>query len=314
MKSYCAFGVLASGLAFCGWAQQGAPTQWVIRGEISQERGTLPNDLIVEAYDLEHHLRVDSAMAASNGSFEFRNLGVGHYWIRVLNSRDDVICEELAAIRQGEPLFLRVPGRDVTRPTSAVVSVNSLHSVPRKAAKEFRRSQTAFEAGQIRESIEHLEKAIQLHPSFMEAHNNLGARYMALQKYDQAVAEFQKTVALDPMSAKGYLNLSVALRALRQYAEAELAARRALQLDSHSVAARYELGQVLAAQGKDAPEALENLRKATEQYPKARLMIARILVLQGAIDEAAVELRKYLKSGDVQRKRQAESWLAQLQR
>ncbi len=160
--------------------------------------------------------------------------------------------------------------------------------------------------------MEHLEKAIQIHPDYVEAHNNLGARYMALNQYDKAATEFQKTVALDPESTKGYLNLSLALMARRRYPEAETAARRAVQLDPHSVKARYALGQILASQEKNTPEALEHLRQAVPQYPKARLMLARVLVRQGAIDEAAAELREYLKSGNPDKRQEVEYWLAQL--
>jgi hypothetical protein len=56
------------------------------------------------------------------------------------------------------------------------------------------------------------------------------------------------------------------------------------------------------------------VERRSNKYPKARLAIPRILVLQGAIDEAAVELRDYLESGNADKRQEAESWLEQLQR
>lgn len=127
------------------------------------------------------------------------------------------------------PLSIRLPGMDLARPDSGVVSASRLlHPIPPKAYKEFCRSQKIFQAGDIRSSMQHLERAIQIDPDYMEAHNNLGVRYMRLEQYEKALTEFQKTIVLDPESAKGHLNLSLALSILRRYPEAEVAARRAV--------------------------------------------------------------------------------------
>jgi len=198
------------------------------------------------------------------------------------------------------------------RVAPAISAGQLLHPVPSKAVKELGRSQEAFRAGDIRDSIEHLEKAIKIHSNYMEAHNNLGARYVDLNQPEKAVPEFQKALAIDPNSLNARFNLSLALSLLRRYPEAEDAARRALQLDPSYLPARYALGQILSAQEKNTPEALHCLRQSVSQFPNARLMLARVLVRQGAIDEAASELREYLKSPHPDKKQLAEYWLARL--
>jgi tetratricopeptide (TPR) repeat protein len=161
--------------------------------------------------------------------------------------------------------------------------------------------------------MQHLEKAIEIDPDYMEAHNNLGIRYLSFDQYDKALAEFQRTVKLDPASEKGYSNLSSALAILRRFPEAEVAARRAVQLDPSSIQASYILGQILAAEGKYSDETIARLERAVVQFPKARVVLARIMVRQGRKDEAVENLREYLKSGNPEKRQEVESWIARLQ-
>ena len=72
-------------------------------------------------------------------------------------------------------------------PPARPISVNDL-LIPPKAAKEMERSQKAFQAGDLRTSTEHLEKAVQIYPNFLQAHNLLGTRYLRLGNYENALA------------------------------------------------------------------------------------------------------------------------------
>src|SRR5207248_4645586 len=65
------------------------------------------------------------------------------------------------------------------------VSVGEL-LVPAKAAKEVQRSEKAFQSGNVRESAQHLEKAVEIYPDYVYAHNLLGTRYMSLGDYKHA--------------------------------------------------------------------------------------------------------------------------------
>ncbi len=316
MRQLCVLGVVALFLASAVWAQLDPGRRVFVEGEVSQEGGMLPDELTVEVYDLQDHMRVDQAMVRRDGRFQFRNLQTGNYWIRIVNMHGDALLEDFAFIHEnGVPLSFRIPAREAIRASEGAVSVNRMiHPIPHKAEKEFRQLQKAFAAGQVQQSLEHLEKAIQMCPEYTEAHNNLGARYLMLGQPDKAVKEFRATIALDPAFAKGHVNLSLALMINGGYPEAEAAARRALQLEPESVPAHYALGQVLGLQKKSAPETLGNLRKAVEAYPKARLIIAQVLLRQGAIEEAVLELRAYLASGHPEKRQEVQSWLASLER
>jgi tetratricopeptide (TPR) repeat protein len=186
-------------------------------------------------------------------------------------------------------------------------------SIPPKAVKELQRSQTAFSSGDIRSSALHLEKALKIYPRSLETHNNLGSRYIELREYEKAAVEFQKAIDIDPRVMQPFNNLSVALFLLQRYPEAEAAARHALDLDPHNSTSRYMLGAILATERREPLEAMEILRQTEREFPDARLLLARILLGQGAVKEAANELREYLKVPGTEKQQRVECWLARLE-
>lgn len=78
-------------------------------------------------------------------------------------------------------------------------------------------------------------------PGYMEAHNDLGVRYMQQGAYERAAAEFQEAAKLDPGAVRPAANLALAWIALGRYADAESAARRAIAADPGFPPARRAL-------------------------------------------------------------------------
>ena len=93
--------------------------------------------------------------------------------------------------------------------------------IPEKARKELRRSQNALQSGDARSSAQHLERALQIYPNYLEGHNRLGSCYIELREYEKAAGEFQKAIDIDPRVMAPINNLSVALFLLQRYPEAE---------------------------------------------------------------------------------------------
>jgi Flp pilus assembly protein TadD len=217
---------------------------------------------------------------------------------------------ETAAIRYGNALpgnnslppldsLANMPSESAIAPRVApLVETISVHEllVPAGAVKEFQRSLKAVHSGDFQSAAEHLQKAIRIDPNFVQAHNNLGASYMQLSQYESAVSEFQRAIELDPGIQETRRNLGLGLFLLRRYREAEVAARQALQLDPQRNSARYTLGRILAAEGSSSAEAEQLLRQSVADFADARLPLARVLLNRGANDQAAAELRTYLKS------------------
>ena len=193
------------------------------------------------------------------------------------------------------------------------VSLRDLR-IPPKAVKELQRSQDALKSGDVVSSARHLEKALQIYPDCLEAHNNLGARYIDLQEYEKAAAEFQRAIAIDPRVPQPWNNLSVAFFLQQRYRDAEAAARRALNVAPQLPMARYMLGAILATERRDPEEAMELLRQTKSEFPDARLLLAEILLRRGAVGEAEEELRGYLALPGLPKRQNVERWLARLTR
>ncbi len=169
-----------------------------------------------------------------------------------------------------------------TTPLAETVSVKELR-VPAPAVKEFQRSLKAIRSGDFQSAAEHLRKAIQIDPDFVQAHDNLGLSYVQLSQYENAVSEFQQAIALDTNVQESHRNLGLGLF---------------LQLNPRSNYARYTLGRILAAEGSGSAEAEQLLRQSIADFPDARLPLAQVMLNKGATEEAVAELRTYLKSPD----------------
>src|ERR1700730_9243211 len=57
------------------------------------------------------------------------------------------------------------------------ISVTELR-IPPKAVKEIQHSETALRSSDLRSSAAHLERALEIYPQSLAAHNSLGSRYI----------------------------------------------------------------------------------------------------------------------------------------
>ena len=200
--------------------------------------------------------------------------------------------------------------------SSSSISGNTISQdellIPPKAIKELQRSQRDYSSGNVQASARHLENALKLYPNYLQARNNLGAQYIELHEYERAISELQKATQMNPNIVQPFNNLGVAFFLLRRYPEAETAARRALSLDPQNSTSRYVLGCTLATENHDTPEAIEMLRATRGKFPEAGLVLAKILLRHGAVDDAKRELQDYLAVPGIENRELVERWLAQL--
>ena len=221
-----------------------------VGGAVVRDGGGPNGGLIVELCDPAGDKVLDRAVVSPSGEFAFEGVPAGRYELRVSGWRGGILAERsVSASSSGAPVEIRLetPARvDLGKVTVAQLQ----HHVPARAAREFAREGRAFEAGDVQGAIGHLRKALEIDPDYMEAHNNLGARYMALHRFEDAAAEFGRATELDPAAEKAFANLGGALLMLGHDAEAEAAARRAVALDGTSAQGHYVLGRVLAAEGR----------------------------------------------------------------
>jgi tetratricopeptide (TPR) repeat protein len=173
------------------------------------------------------------------------------------------------------------------------ISVDQLQ-IPAKALKELQIANKDIASGNLRGSVDHLEKALRIYPQFAEGHNSLGMQYVHLQQLDKALGEFRNAATINPRLVAAVNNQTALLFILGRLPEAESAARHALDLDPQHKPTRYLLGRILAAENQNTAETLDLLRQSRTNYPPARLVLAQILFKRGQTDEAVAELHGYL--------------------
>jgi tetratricopeptide (TPR) repeat protein len=152
------------------------------------------------------------------------------------------------------------------------------NAAPAKAEKVFIKS---MDTADLAESIELLEKAIDMHPNYIEAHHNLAVHLSRLGDFDAAFRHFENALELDPSSAMAWANLGVTLDATGDVAAAETAARQAIVLEPRSEFASYLLGSLLLRAEKNLPYAAELLGNAADQFPVAGLLQIDALLASG---------------------------------
>jgi Tfp pilus assembly protein PilF len=194
---------------------------------------------------------------------------------------------------------------------SGVVSVDELRMQP-KAIHELQLSVKAYQSGDLHGAAVHMEKVLAINPQYNPAHDALGGLYVRLHEYDKALGEFEKATANGSRSAQELHNLSATLFLMKRYPEAESTARAALQIDPVRPTTRYVLGCALVAEEHLTSETEELLRQSSTLIPNARLVLARVLLKRGAMDEAGAELQAYLETPNAPGKDEVQKWLEQL--
>lgn len=121
----------------------------------------------------------------------------------------------------------------------------------------------------MNEAVQHLRKALEIHPQYKNPYLLLGNAYIYLENYEQAIKEYQNALALDPQFKEVFSNIALAYRENgRIYAQmkndlvggAEQLAK-SVQYNPQDGQAWSYYGTALAMSGQ-TPKAIEALEKA----------------------------------------------------
>lgn len=196
------------------------------------------------------------AYTDQQGMFEFNNLTTGAYTVEAEADRErqfETTTERVQVLKNTPVSVTLVLREKSAKPADAraaapgVVSAAELGAnVPAKAAEAFERGSRAAREGRPAEAIEHLEKAVTLHPEYLAARNDLGTQLLALGRLEEAEEQLREAARLDPKAFNPQLNLAIVLVGRRRLAEAAEAAGRALELNPNSPAARLYAGMAHA--------------------------------------------------------------------
>jgi tetratricopeptide (TPR) repeat protein len=175
------------------------------------------------------------------------------------------------------------------------ISLNRLRRAPPADAEAlYVEAAQALEDNEADKAARKLRKALRAHPEYVEAHNNLGFVYWQQGRLQDAIRHFKTAVSLDPAWNTSLVNLALAFYALGNFDEALNTINRAVELDPQSARAHYAAGLILLKSDTPTGAALEHLREASDDFPKAQLMAAYVMLRLNRPEQAQETLYGYI--------------------
>ena len=120
--------------------------------------------------------------------------------------------------------------------------------------------------GRLTESLEAMQKSVELDPTDAESHSNLGGIFRALNKLDEAQASYRTAILLEPDYASAHSSLGDTLAKLGKLDEAEECYRQVISIEPHNAEAHSDLGVTLIRLGRP-DEAMVSLGEALALKP-----------------------------------------------
>lgn len=192
-----------------------------------------------------------STMSDDNGSFSFRRLPGGTYYVNVEAGKEYYPVNEIVNIvetfRQssGQSYMLQIQLQ--LKPTGdgrpGVLNAG-FAGVPQAALDLYQKALKLAETGDNKRAIESLKEAIKLHPQFVFAYNELGVQYFKLGALDDGIQAFKEAIKLAPDSFSPRLNHGVLLFYKKQYQSAGEELDYALKINESSAMAHLFRGRV----------------------------------------------------------------------
>jgi Flp pilus assembly protein TadD len=170
-------------------------------------------------------------------------------------------------------------------------------AVPGRARREMIRSEEAQLRGDSEESVEHLERAIEIFPDYTDALNNLGTHYHRKGDYDRALGYFTRVIAIDERFFPGWINLAGSLLALGRLEPALEANLKAIRLRPNDALVNCQTGTNYFYLRR-YPEAKLFFEKAVTIDPSSanapQLFLAHIAMAEQNPPVAARHIRSFL--------------------
>jgi len=250
-----------------------------------------------------------STLTDDNGEFIFRRLVSGTYRVTVEGGREFQTATETVDIivvsrqaEQSEQVYtvqIRLEEKRAASDPSRAGVVNAApEAVPEEAGARYNKALEASAAGDHKRAVKELKAALEIHPRFPLALNELGAQYMRLERLREAAESFDSAVKLAPDQPVLRINYGILLVRQKKYAEAETHLARAVALDEKNAAARLHRGHALIRLGRGAEAEAELLLAVKLGGPAAALAhryLGALYFDRGDDARAAAALEEYLR-------------------
>ncbi len=153
-------------------------------------------------------------------------------------------------------------------------------------------------SGRTEEATDNYRRALQINPTFDEAHFKLAVVLAGRRKFDEAIAQYREALRINPRSTDAHLNLGSAFLWLGRLSEAQDEFTKALKINPQLAMGYYNLANVFDLEGRP-DEAVRNYQEALRlkpDYAEARNNLACLLVTAGRLDEAEAQFREALRA------------------
>jgi tetratricopeptide (TPR) repeat protein len=168
------------------------------------------------------------------------------------------------------------------------------------AKKAYERGRALAKEEKFDEAVDELERAVRIEPLFAAAWFELGRVHHDLRRADEAEEAYRKAAAADPEFVKPYRQLALLLSQRQRWQEVLEATNELLRLDPVSYPDGYYFNCLAHFYLNDLDAAEKSARKlitldGERPIPRARAVLAAILMEKADYEGAAEQLRDYIE-------------------
>ena len=284
-----------------------------IHGQVRFVEGGKPAaNVVVRLESYDGGGSITEAFTDRLGKFRFTSLPPAMYSVRVRQSgyRDAQQTVDMTTTSSGLVMLQLVRDASATSNNSSVVgSIDA--TVPAAAQKEFDKGVAALaEGGKDKTAFAArcFEKAVTIHPPFVEARLKLGTAYMDLGQWDKAEQALLATIEAEPRAFNAFFALGEVYLRQNKLADAEKALSKGLVIEDRSYLGHLGLARLYWEKArviKDLAEAKPSLEKAYEEVKRAlnlnpqlaaaHLLKGNLLLRVSRTADALAEFDEYLR-------------------
>ena len=151
-----------------------------------------------------------------------------------------------------------------------------------------------MDANDYANALPYLQKAVEIQSKLTRNRNNLAACLIGLRRFDEAEVELKNILSKHPKFPLTHFNLGLLYEEEGRLSDARKAYATEVELQPNSVAARFNLANLLLRSGDlaGAEDQLRQLLKENPDEPRANLFLARALLARSASPEEALPFAK----------------------
>lgn len=240
-----------------------------------------------------------------DGMVEFYNVPIGNYHMVASGEgieTTDSGMFEVDTRKGSQYLYIRVRSSRQSEATpkqagGSTVSAADLN-IPESAKKEFDKASDLMAAEKWPKALEHLQKAIAIHPKYVAAYNNIGVVYARLGNRELERDALNKAIESDGHFAPAFTNLARMSIADHDYPQAEMLLNKATAGDPNDVTVLILLANVQLL-NHHYDEAIASAGKAhslsDDHHALVHYIAARAYGHKNLVAEERAELELFLK-------------------